>query len=602
MYMTQPSLHILGGSRFYQTSKSMTSYRIPKGNYWISTKRSGIFVYPGLQNGFYSQDNSSLPDNRFSTMGQTDDGRLLLGFQDGTWGKIFDPVKDNTTSFIVDSKRTREVKSILHDPAQNLIWTTGGNFLYGFDMEGNKVIEGRNGGGEGLQIYQDHLLRATPYDADVHSLISGYGNKPPLSRELRKHFTNLAPPTYSFHTLILREERAFSIFGDEEQEQIWVGYADGLYLYEKNGDFQIISLPDSSNILASSLARTEDGTIWVGTPAQGVIGIRDGKIQYHFHQQNRLPTSNCRWLETEGSQVWIGSDEGVFLIEPNSEHIWMYGRQDALPSNDIRGLSLIDEWVYVATPIGVCRFLKEEMRAEKSSYPTFLTGVALYERDTLLEDGVRLSHNQNNLRFSFLGLAYRPQGYYQYKYRMLGLDSSWVEIPSSQRIARFPSLPAGSYTFEVTTQVPGASNDQAPARFSFSIDIPYWQRWWFWALIFLGLIGLTSLGFMYRIQVLKERNRIDQELRTAQLSAIKSQMNPHFMFNALNSIQDFILLNEKRQANLYLGKFADLMRLYLNLSNQTSVILADIIKALDLYLQLEGIRFDDTFNYLMDVH
>ena len=90
-------------------------------------------------------------------------------------------------------------------------------------------------------------------------------------------------------------------------------------------------------------------------------------------------------------------------------------------------------------------------------------------------------------------------------------------------------------------------------------------------------------------------------MRSSQLSALKVQMNPHFIFNALNSIQEYILTNEKKLANSFLGKFSDLMRLYLDMSNKKSVSLAEEIKAMQLYLELEAMRFEDSFEFNLHV-
>ncbi|MEQ1625723.1 MAG: histidine kinase, partial [Sediminibacterium sp.] len=87
----------------------------------------------------------------------------------------------------------------------------------------------------------------------------------------------------------------------------------------------------------------------------------------------------------------------------------------------------------------------------------------------------------------------------------------------------------------------------------------------------------------------------------SQLSALKAQMNPHFMFNALNSIQEIILMNNKREANMYLGKFADLMRITLDQSNKNAISLDDELKSLLLYLELEALRFETHFQYKIDV-
>ncbi len=94
----------------------------------------------------------------------------------------------------------------------------------------------------------------------------------------------------------------------------------------------------------------------------------------------------------------------------------------------------------------------------------------------------------------------------------------------------------------------------------------------------------------------QKRLELEQQYRASELKAIRSQMNPHFVFNALNSIQEYIMTNEKKLAGKYLGKFADLMRVYLQHSQVKTVALREEIEALSLYLELEKLRFEETLD------
>ncbi|MEQ8471746.1 MAG: histidine kinase [Marinoscillum sp.] len=137
------------------------------------------------------------------------------------------------------------------------------------------------------------------------------------------------------------------------------------------------------------------------------------------------------------------------------------------------------------------------------------------------------------------------------------------------------------------------------------------QKYGLFGLGFMILLTIGSGFLIYRQRQLKQqkaitdmelvetkkRLEIEQQYRASELKALRSQMNPHFMFNALNSIQEYIMLNEKKLAGKYLGKFADLMRTYLNHSQRKSVSVQDEVDALKLYLELEKLRFEDTLNY-----
>ena len=303
-----------------------------------------------------------------------------------------------------------------------------------------------------------------------------------------------------------------------------------------------------------------------------------------------------------GNVLWIGSDEGIVRFFPRDSSLQIFNRKDGLPSNDVRDIRAVGDSIYVGTPRGLTVVPISTILDARPDPPIFLNGfIESGNIDSILESGSELSFRQNSLRFEFLGLAYRARNEFFYRYRMIGLDSAWVEVPASQRVVPYLSLAPGEYTFEVITFIRDGQQSAKSARLSFSISPPYWQTWWFWLVSGLAVVTLVGLLFQARIRYLKEKNYIEQELRSAQLAALKSQMNPHFIFNSLNSIQDFILLNEKKQANAYLGKFADLMRLYLDMSNQRAVQLSDEIRTLRLYLDLEAVRFSDKLTSLIEI-
>lgn len=132
--------------------------------------------------------------------------------------------------------------------------------------------------------------------------------------------------------------------------------------------------------------------------------------------------------------------------------------------------------------------------------------------------------------------------------------------------------------------------------------------------VIAGLILLSSLFYFERIKAKKKaeliaielketqkRLAIEKQYRDSELKALKAQMNPHFIFNALNSIQDYIVLNQKNLASDYLGKFADLIRNYLHFSDTGFISIPDEVHNLSLYLELEKLRFEEVLEYVFQV-
>ena len=231
----------------------------------------------------------------------------------------------------------------------------------------------------------------------------------------------------------------------------------------------------------------------------------------------------------------------------------------------------------------------------------YIIEVTVNEQPIELKNKYQLEYDENNIKIDFVGIAFRSAKKFQYKYRLLGLSEEWIFIESATNFVRFTSLPSGKYTFELKAINEDGIESETIARISIQIATPFWLQWWFFIIILLAIIGATSGIFIYRIRNERKRSLILQELRGSQLTALKAQMNPHFIFNALNSIQEFILLNEKRLANSYLGKFADLMRLMLDMSNKDWVSLEEELRALQLYLELEALRFEESFSYDMQI-
>lgn len=144
-------------------------------------------------------------------------------------------------------------------------------------------------------------------------------------------------------------------------------------------------------------------------------------------------------------------------------------------------------------------------------------------------------------------------------------------------------------------------------QISFKIRKPYWESWWFISALILISFGLLTLFYRGKLKTKEKEKELalknakfENELAILKLENLKSQMNPHFIFNALNSIQEYIVLNQKNLASSYLAKFADLIRAYLDHSSKGYISVREEVECLDTYLQLEKLRFEDKFSYTIN--
>jgi two-component sensor histidine kinase len=216
---------------------------------------------------------------------------------------------------------------------------------------------------------------------------------------------------------------------------------------------------------------------------------------------------------------------------------------------------------------------------------------------------ISLSHNQNFLQFEFAALLFNNTNQLQYLCKLDGADNDWVYLGQTNTTT-YSGLKPGQYTFRVKA----ANNDGQWGDESviiINIKKPLYARWWF-ILTAVALISLLMYWWSRQrvLQAKKEEKlkaRYQQQIAETELKALRAQMNPHFIFNSLNSIQKYILKNEHFEASQYLTKFSRLIRLILDHSNQNTVLLSSELEMLKLYTEMESLRFENKFDYSINI-
>lgn len=192
-----------------------------------------------------------------------------------------------------------------------------------------------------------------------------------------------------------------------------------------------------------------------------------------------------------------------------------------------------------------------------------------------------------------------------YKYRIVENsfegDKTYPWVTTKNNEIRVDTLSPAIYRFEITTTDLLSKQQSKPIFVEFKIEYPWWRSWWFWGACFITLFGL----FYGRERFLKfwadEEQRHYKQVTELELRTLQLQMNPHFVFNALNAVQSFILTRDSISANNYLSKFANLIRLFLDSSRSKYITLSDEIKLLSLYVEMEKLRFENKFDFHFEI-
>lgn len=388
----------------------------------------------------------------------------------------------------------------------------------------------------------------------------------------------------------------------------YCGNENGLFYGYRNKEelTPICLIDDQSTVNISGILESSDGQIWVATDGFGVFVLKDNIPIKHFSKE--LLDLNIHSMRIDNrNNIWLSTKLGVNKIEKNERKYFVSNLTSyhGLPSDYVYDTYCYDNILYVATDAGLVN-----VNLNKINHIEFTkTPHAYIVSAKLLKDGIRkkqelsrigsFDYNENNISIEYTGISYRSNGNISFEYRLLPTIPNWTST-SSDNIT-FNTLAYGKYTFEVRAVNAIGIKSDIPASYSFTINKHFTQTSWFLLLMGVLLIALSSLIVSTYFRIKRRRDaesyktqRLISELR---LKSLQSQMNPHFIFNSLNAIQQFINVENRRAANDYLARFARLMRLYLGGSESQFIPLEQEMEVIKLYCQLEHLRFADKYEY-----
>jgi len=341
----------------------------------------------------------------------------------------------------------------------------------------------------------------------------------------------------------------------------------------------------------SGIAALPGGGLALATIGRGLLLLENGKIK-QFTTADGLPSNiiNALAVDEKGT-IWIGSNRGVSGIRTGGGRISLrtYSIANGLPTNEVRQVLCMNDYVWVGTTTGLAVFRPSRVRLNELPPPVHLHQFEVNGRRRPVSPEIELSHDENMIEFGFTGLSYKSLGNVLYRYRLEGAEESWSRTANTQ--VRFASLAPGAYRFIVYARNSDGRWSTSPATFSFTIRPPFWVTWWFITVCCVLALLLGWLLVSVRLRRLREKEQLKRRVVEHQQKALAAQMNPHFIFNSLNSMQAFVLSDDKENALRYIGRFSLLMRKSLENSMERYVSLRDELELLQAYLDLETMRF-----------
>lgn len=407
---------------------------------------------------------------------------------------------------------------------------------------------------------------------------------------------------------------------------LWLGTPEGIFQYDIDADlYTHISckeIPEQEKYVYDIYADTS-GILWCAIGDGYIAGYNPDTREWTSH---RLPEYQGtpgpsrgvnRLIPAGNNEVWVATENSVGRVNLSTGHFedWKYSadRPDGLlPNytfldllNDRHGRLWITSWhgINIARqaftqPSTTVKDIKVAITAIDAS-PVYEVGM----KPLIYTGNFSLRKDQRDITFQYVLPNPLDPAAVTYQYMLKGYDEDW--FTTDQRRVRYPKLPGGSYSFLVRAKEGNTQSWTTTTSITFQIPRRLIEFWWFWTII--GGLFLTLAFFLYRFLVLRakkeERLKADFEHQVSeiQMQALRAQMNPHFLFNSLNSIKYFAISKSKDETAAYLSKFSMLVRAILNNSKSRTISLKDELDALQLYIEIEHLRLDGKFDYQIDI-
>jgi ligand-binding sensor domain-containing protein len=551
-------------------------------NTWISTIGEGVYFLRDNAMITYRQENSRLSNNKLLSM-ERKNKSIVLGLNIPKINILKnDSIREiDLTNAYPENRRITAVKA-----------GSDGALYVGMDNFMGKLKDENHGT---MELLINTTVKCIEECVDGGMLVGSFDS---FFYSKNKQFADYGKK-YGIYPC-----RTNALYCDKDTS-IWVGTEKGLYKIHRD---KVIYLGDKNPVLSKrivSIKKLQDGFFVVATIGNGIVLLNNETIRT-ITEADGLVSNNCKSIFIESPAIfWLATSKGISKVifqdlKQLTFTINNYTQDDGLTSNETIGIIKTGDTVWVATSDGLNQFIDRPNSVNRSiPPPTYITRVRINSINRKIERSYELKSDQNNLIIDFIGLSYKSMGRVLYKYKMEGLDSAWNY--TSFTTVQYPALPTNAqYDFIVSAKnIYGVWS--TPIKINFSIKPRFWQTWWFLLATLFFVLLLISGIIKYRLMRIQkkeqEKTAFNKKIAEMEMKALRSQMNPHFIFNSMNAIQHYMIRYDAFTAQRYLAKFAKLIRNILDHSKSTYITVEEEVESISLYLELEKMRFDDKFEY-----
>lgn len=548
-----------------------------EGGYWFSTLNDGIFYYPSLM----IKSITNLDNLKAKSISQVEAHNGIIYFA----GNHSDLYIYKDTSYSVSNynhkhhKQYRLIKSV----GETLILSSYGNDMMTSFIRDNQILKRKNTiFYEAIPLKNNFLL----YNQKITSINRDNFNSNDLSRNIGK-----------VNSVIQYSDSIY-----------YIGTRSGLLIHNiNNNTFSSVNKIKVKDRNIIALEKDNIGNIYAGTKNSGLI-VFNKKKDTVLNTKTGLADNCIKSIKSINDTLWIATNNGLNRIKFNQKELCIinndvFSKEDGLSSNQILEIEIYKNKAYIGTGNGLSVLRTDLCEINSTPPPIYIKGVKIMNSDTVVKKQYIIPYKKNNIEISFIGLNYKREKLLKYKYRLKGVSNKWKETTSTY--IQYPFLSYGNFTFQVIAVNNSGIESSKAAEVSIIIEKPYYRTPIFFILIAISatiiITTIVWIIFYIKLREARKADNLEKQLNYYRQKALSAQMNPHFLYNSLNSVQNYILKNDKSKSSDYLSKFGSLMRRILTNSESPLIKLSEEIMALKLYIEMELMRFDNSFEYNLNI-
>jgi len=576
-------------SQHFLEDESITStHEDEVGNMWFTTISNGIFMMPyNFTNTFKLNKSTGLNTDRILTIAKDENQTLWLGCENGFVYRYKDKQLTEINLNIVFDKKTlvyNHIINIIIDGSDVFVHTNNGIIYFeNKDSIDPKLILALNAFTySAKKIFKDNKGEITvSHTRGMSRLVKIKG-------------------TYFLKAIDNIEHNRAQTHYVDDNSTLWYTNKNGVNRFINNEEVLYNTSEFNIKQRIKDIRVLEDSTLVVTTNGQGVLFYKHERFLFRLTKKSGLSSDVLSKIRVQGDTLWFLSTHGLDRLIYDDESIKglkNYQKHSGLLSNTINDLYLDDHELYIASNIGLSVISKDMANLTLEAPHVYIRTV--HARDSLLKkDEIKLIKPNNHLKIQCSVINFNNQEDVNYQFRLLGQSEKWQN--TQLKYFEFPALDPGLYTFQFRAKRVN-SDWSMPVSLSFTIEVPFWEKpiIMFCCISFIVLVVTTFITKRSRRINQRKLKSIEQvyKIKSLEQQALQAMMNPHFVFNVLNSIQYYLNTNNADKAQTNLTKFARVIRKNLEITKEKFISIEEEVEYLKLYLSLEKLRFDESFKY-----